>query len=225
MSSLYDWTIGWALKLDVASLVVGTIFGTIASTWFSFFIQRPILQVVGGGSGSGGSLTPRTRSNHITIQNSPGIFGIRLGETTIFGRQIIPPIQWGLAFDRKDAAQCRAWIYDSDTKRGIRPLWWQTRDGKMVQEMTIKSGETGNLFVFARLEDEPGAYFIYQPAGHEGRDIQIPPPEGRQTDSHDFYIEVRYTHHTRRLRINWTMRKDFDGKLYYESQGGGGGSF
>ena len=83
-------------------------------------------------------------------------------------------MRWGLPIERKDAgSRCRAWIYDKETKQSIKPLWWQTDDGKVALEITLRSGESAHLMVFARLQSEPGAYFIYQPVGNTGAEIQI----------------------------------------------------
>lgn len=142
----------WIARIDVPSLVPGALVGTLVSTWYHFFLHRPKLQVCGSGSGS---------TTHIDLWNEPGLFGLILPETTILGRVIHGRKEFGHVVERNPANQCRAWLYDKESNRAIRPLWWRTSDGNFTQEVSIKSGEQVSLMVFARLAEEKRKYFVY----------------------------------------------------------------
>jgi hypothetical protein len=115
------------IVLSALAIVVGA--------FFNNYIKRPKLTHTGGGGGGGGQ-APGFYSNHITIANSPGFLGIRVGETVIFGMRILPPIPAALLIERNVAKECRAWIYDASENRAMTILWWQVKSGPMVQSVT-----------------------------------------------------------------------------------------
>jgi hypothetical protein len=61
----------WIMNIDVTSLVLGTVFGTVGSTWYGYYVKRPKLSAQG--SGYGGSR--EFYSNHIMVGNVPGCGG------------------------------------------------------------------------------------------------------------------------------------------------------
>lgn len=214
---------GWATTIDLPSLIIGAAlgaaFGALTSTWHSYYVRRPKLQVTGGGGG-GGPHSLHTR--HITIRNSPGLLGLKLPETTILGIHIHRNIEMGLVVDRNPAHQCRALLYDKETNHPIKPLWWRTSDGKMTQEVTLKSGEQASLMLFARLGDEPRKYFVYQLDSSESNESRVPDDEDKFDTTREFYIDIRHSYGKKRVRIECTMTKGFDGRLQFRSKGGGG---
>lgn len=178
---------GWVWSIDIPSLVLGAALGAVTSTWHSYYVRRPKLRVIGSGSG-GGSFY----HNRITISNSPGLLGVRLPETTIFNKNIHSDIEIGLPVDRNPARNCRAWLYDKETNRGIAQLWWQTIDGKMTREVTLESGEQADLMLFARLKDEKRKYFVYQVESSNNPNLKIPDDE----DKLDETREILYQNHS-----------------------------
>ena len=79
MREWFTFLFGWMLRIDVLSLVLGTLLGTLLSAWYGLYLHRPVLKVIGGGGGGGKEF----RSSSIRMTNSPGTFGVRLGETII----------------------------------------------------------------------------------------------------------------------------------------------
>lgn len=127
---------------SIFTFVGGTLFGTLVSTWFNYYLKRPKIEIIGGGSGGG--------SNHIDIRNAPGLFGIKIRETIILGWSIHPQIEWGFVVDRNPAHECRAFLYDKGTNEMIKMLWWETYDQQLTQVITLHAGERAHLKLFAR---------------------------------------------------------------------------
>jgi hypothetical protein len=160
------------------------------------------------------------------VRNQSGLLGLRLGETTIFGRPFHGQIERGFSFDREPAKECHGRIYDKATGDFIAPLWWR-RAGTALgwqQGVTIESGESCELGLFARLSSEPTKYFVFEPiAGEPGSPPRVPATdEAKFEGTHDFRIEVAYSYERQKLVFEGRMRKGYDGRLYWESRGGGG---
>jgi hypothetical protein len=210
--------IEWIAWIDLPSLIIGAILGTMARTWHSYYVKRPKLKVAGGG-GSGGS---KYNTNNITITNIPGLIGIRLPETMIWGRTIHSDVEWGLVVERSPAYRCRAWLYDKETGHAIKPLWWRTPDNKTVREVTIRSGERVSLMVFARFSEEKLKYFVYDVVGQDSTELRVPEDEDKFDMTREFYIIIHHLYDKKRMWIDCKMTKGFDGRLRFSSAGGGG---
>jgi hypothetical protein len=145
----------------VLGLVLGAILGAVLGAWYTVIHKRPKLRVVGGGGGGGPG--PGYYSNHVTVRNQPGLLGVRFGETAIFGKRLHKPIEHGFSFDRDPAKDCRAMIFDKETGDLISELCWR-REGELSpwqRRVTIPSGESYYLALFARLDGEPTRYFVF----------------------------------------------------------------
>lgn len=208
----------WVKNIDVPSLTLGAVLGAFASTWHSYYVRRPKLQVTGGGSGGGSSFY----TNHITISNSPGLLGLKLPETTILGINIHRHIEMGLVVDRNPAHRCSAFLYDKETNQSIKPLWWRASDGKMTREVTLKSGESASLMLFARLSNEQRKYFVYQLDNAGSTEPHAPDDQDKFETTREFYIDINHSYGKKRMRIDCKMTKGFDGRLHFSSKGGGG---
>src|SRR4051794_3679685 len=66
----------------LATLVIGGLF----ALWLRNFIDRPKLEVVGGGAG---------QSHYFTFRLAPAFIGIKLGHTRIFGKNVHGQVRWG----------------------------------------------------------------------------------------------------------------------------------
>jgi hypothetical protein len=51
---------------------------------------------------------------------------------------------------------------------------------------------------------------------------QVPPEGARFEGSRTFRIDIKYAYERQTLGFEGTMRRGFDGRLYWESEGGGG---
>lgn len=182
-----------------------------------YYVRRPTLQVTGGGGGGGET---SFYGNRITISNSPGLLGLKFHETTILGIHVHRHIEIGLVVDRSPAHQCRAWLYDIETNDVIKQLWWQTSDGKMTQEVTLKSGESAGLMVFARLGNEKQKYFVYQLDRPDSTKPLVPDDQDKFDTTREFYIDIRHSYGKKRVRIECKMTKGFDGRLRFNYKGG-----
>lgn len=205
-------------SLDWPSLIVGAVLGTIASTWYSFYLKRPVLKVVGSGGGGGPGKGHR---NSLNISNVPGHFGINVQPSTIFGLQLHGSFQYGLVVDRNPANECSAHLYDKQSGQPIKPLWWRLPDGSYARQTTIESGKQATLMLFARSHDEPLKYFPFQPA-NSTNDIVIPPENEKLEGTRAFWIVLQHSYGRKSLRIDCRITKGFDGRLSFDSQGGGG---
>ena len=192
----------------------------VGGAFFNNYIKRPKLTHTGGGGGGGPALG---YSNNITIANAPGFLGIRVGETVIFGKRILPPIPAALLIERNVAKECRAWIYDASENRAMTILWWQVKSAPMVQFVTLDSGESASLFLFARTEAEPLHYFLFQPANNTDNMPKIPAPEVGWRDKQTFRIRISDAYDRTLLSVPIMMRPDHDGRLRCEIRGVGGG--
>jgi hypothetical protein len=208
----------------VVSSAVSLVVGTLLGAWFNRFIQRSKLVVTGGGGGGGPG--PGFHQSRVSISNRPGLLGIRLSETVLFGKTIHNRIEKGLSIDRNPANECRAQMLDKKSGQFITSLWWRSRGEPEILKptVTIRSGETFDLFLFARLNTEPSRYFIFQP-GEDGRTPKAPHDDAKFTDTREFIVRILYSYDRQRLTFPVTVRKNFDGRLYVDRAQGGGGSF
>src|SRR5688572_22721780 len=122
---------------DVISTAVTLILGAALGLIANHFVERPKLRV--GGSGSGGGIGPGFHQNNARIWNGPALIGIRVGHTALFGKTVLPPIEWGLTVQRKAAQNCTAWMLD-DKGEDVGPPWWETfADGERKYEQRARS--------------------------------------------------------------------------------------
>jgi hypothetical protein len=199
--------------LPILTGVLGAILGAFLGLFLGAYTKRPKLVV--NGSGSGG------RRNHISIQNQPGMLGFNIKPTMILGKRIHRGLQKGISIDRAPARECRAWMIDKLTGENIGGLWWrsQTNPDRMQQTVTIESGETFSLMLFARTEDS-SAYFAYQPQGETNHDPVLPSVTFQ--DTRTFIVRVSYSYGRQRFDTEMTMQRKLDGRLEWRSKTGGG---
>ena len=214
--------INWTGPITVPGLVAGVILGALVSTWFRYYITRPKLVVVGGGGGGGAG--PGFHVNHISVRNPPGIFGLKLRETIILGWRLHPSVEWGLVLERTPAHECRASLYDKETNKFVKQLYWRTSEGKFVDVVTISSGHSEQLYLFARKADEKLKYFVFQPdpAAASAHSAKEPSPEEKFDQTHHFIVEIRHTYGKKKFRTEASVERGFDGRLSYRHAGGGG---
>jgi hypothetical protein len=208
------------ILVPIVTLVVGAVLGAVLGAWYSIYLRRPKLGITGGGGGGGPG--PGHHRNHVTVSNRPGLPGIRLNETAILGWRIHGPIEKGYAVDRDAAKECRATILDKQTGRHIAPLWWRSRSSEYSNTVTIESGQSYDLMLFARLDSEPLKYFVFASKPETPHELMIPVEEAKFADTHEFAVKITYAYGRQQLRFDITMRKGFDGRLYYEGKHGGG---
>jgi hypothetical protein len=162
----------------------------------------------------------------VRVTNQPGLLGIRLSETVIMGRQMHGMFEKGLTVDRNPASECRASLHDKETGSHIALLWWRpTFDAtaRWQQTATIQSGESFELAVFARLDSEPTKYFVFAPESEDASSPpRIPSDEAKFTDTRDFFVRIAYSYGRQKLSFSATVRKEFDGRLRWETEGSGG---
>ena len=214
----------WLNNIDMLSIIIGAVLGAIlgalASTWYSYYIKRAKLIVGGGGNGSNRGM----RYNHISITNNPGFIGFRLPETIIFGKEIHNRLEFGsLSIDRDTARECRAWLQDKHTREIIRPLWWQS-DGKLLQQIDIKSGKSVSLMLFCRFEEDSAHYFVYQPKNGSVYDVEIPLDHLKFNSTKEFCISISYSNVRNPLSIKCKVTKGFE-RYYLHVEKSGGGTF
>ena len=132
------------------------------------------------------------------------------------------PIEKGYAVDRNAAKECRANIRDKQTGRHIAPLWWRSRSSEYSNTVTIESGQSYDLMLFARLDNEPLKYFVFASKSDAPDELMIPVEDAKFADTHEFAVKINYAYGRQQLSFDITMRKGFDGRLYFEGKHGGG---
>ena len=210
--------------MTIAIPLVLLVVGTLLAAGFGIYLKRPTLRAVGSGGGGG----QQFHSCRVQIRNVPGLFGIRLGETVLFGRILHRPIDKGLPIDRNPAKDCAAWIYDGE--QALTTLWWQSRNTRDAwqQRTTLESGDAAELVLFARLHDEPTQYFIFAPSDPTDPNMNPRVPDAGEKfqatiTPREFAVHLvgmdgrRYHVFPVRVRLQ-------SGLMYVES-GGGAGSF
>ena len=203
--------IEWITKIDILSLVLGT----VASTWYGYYIKRPKLRTSGSGSGSDREFY----KNRIHVQNVPGLIGVRYGDTTLFGFQMLRGREFGEVIDRNPAHHCSASLLDRQSNEHICNLWWCGPDRKISQEITLKSGESTELLLFVRRMSEPLKYFPYRARNADTPAPIEPEDHLKFEDTREFIIEIRCSYGKKRIRRGCKMTKGFDGRLRWMVEG------
>jgi hypothetical protein len=202
-----------SIVIPIITLVVGV----VAGAWFNNYLKRPKLVLTGGGGGGGPGSGYRS---HVSISNRPGLFGLGLSETVIFGKRLHGRFEKGLTIDRNPANECTAAIYDNQSGRYVAPLWWRlpTEPDRMYQVVTVPSGTTFDLMLFARLDAERSTYFIYVPTSETSAEPKVPPAQARLGDEREFFVQVTYSYGRQKLKFDCAVRKEFDGTLRWETK-------
>ena len=215
---------GWGWFTSVVLPIVTLIVGALLGVWFTVYLTRPRLRVTGGGGG-GGASGPGYYANHASITNMPGLMGIRINPTVLFGKTIHGHFEKGLTITRNPAEECIADIHDKETGDFIAPLWWRSPDdpSRVVRIISIRTGQTAELMLFARLNSEHLRYFIYA-SGGDFLDVRAPVDEVKFADTKKFSVRIKYSCGRQKLEFDAIVRKGYDGRLSYEA-GGSGGSF
>jgi hypothetical protein len=213
----------WIPAINVPSLLLGAVLGTLISTWYGFFLRRPKIRISGGGGGGGPG--PGYHHVRISITNEHGLFGIRIPENTILGFRINREKQLGIGFERSPARKCSARVYDKETGDHIKALWLEPRGGgEFVRTVTLNSDEGAEVHVFARLHGQE-KYFIYEPTSATDRNPVVPPPNAMFDGTRTFILEVGTSTDSKKHKTEVTIRRSWDGRLSWQATGGGGGSF
>jgi hypothetical protein len=210
-----------AVVIPIITLIVGALLGS----WYTVWMKRPKLRP-SGSSGAGGQ---DFHSNSIRLRNQPGLLGLNLPETIIFGKQIHGYIERGLTFERTPAKDCRATIHDKKSGRHIAHLWWRrppSSDGgpAWAMDTTIESGEECDLMLFARLTNEPLKYFIFAPQNpvDPSSPVQVPVEHAKFNDTHEFSVRVSYSYNRQKYTFTTIVTKGYDGRLSHQGPVGGG---
>lgn len=96
----------------------------------------------------------------------------------------------------------------------------------MQRRVAIPSGGSFDLVLFARLDDEPGKYFVFAPDdGESSTSPIVPDDELKFTDGHDFFVELVHTHGRQKLKFDVKVKKGLTGRLSIDLGKRGGGSF
>jgi hypothetical protein len=200
--------------LPFVTLVLGAALSLILNN----YIRRPKLVLVGGGSGG---IEQGCSRSQIRIENAPGLLGINVGETLIFGRRLLPPIRWGIPVERNTARECIAWIHDLPNRQALTVLWWDV-DGKAVQRINLDTTESAPMNVLARRLDDPTRYFVFNPEVGSAMVARVPDDNIKWHGDRDFLIRVGYSR-GQTLTLHMTVRMNYHGQLECRVNGGGGG--
>ena len=208
------------IVIPVLTLILGVLLGA----GYTVYLRRPRLTVTG--SSSGGGPGPGHHSNRLRVTNQPGLLGIRIKQTVVMGKQVFGDFEKGLTVIRDPAIQCQATIHDvQNGNRHIAMLWWRPLtepDGDWDRTVTIQSGETFELALFARLDTEPTKYFIFEPVSEQSPSPRIPNDDAKFDDTREFLIRIKYSYGRQELPFRGTMRKGYDGRLTWEGENGRG---
>lgn len=197
-------------------MIINTIFfllGWLANHWYSVNMRRPSLRKSGTGGGSNLSGTGYHFVN-ISITNELRRLTLSLPETTILGKRI--PTSFGnQVIERDPARQCKARLLEKSGKH-ICYLWWQNGN-TVTDEIEIKSGESVNLILFVRRDNEK-KYFVYNPISSS--DVN-PKTSGIPTfnKTKTFRVLITYTHGSQNIEFPVKVILNYDGSLYFETEG------
>jgi len=196
--------------VSVLSFLGGTVFGIMLSTWYTSHLARPRLEVVGVVSGK---YTPGYSAYQLAIQNNRGFFGIRLKPPSFFGRFMLSGFRKGYIVESQTAHGCTAWLYDKRGGGHPTGLYWRLEPGQPPTNLvTLGSGQTADLLLFARLEEEPTRYFVFQPDGAERPAI----PDERIAEDREYILELTCSDGLHKARIPVAMRQQPTGPVYME---------
>lgn len=196
---------------NLVSLVLGVLLGT----WFSHFLKRPKLVLNGGGGGGAGN---GVIINYVTVQNAPGLFGIDVRPTVLFGWKVFNGDTFGFSIDRSSARDCSAWLLDPETKEKLTGLFWRV-NGEVKSYTDIGPGEVVDLILFGKIGSNPSAYFAL--STYDANGFAVPPPSAYLSDSRKFLVEIVYSP-SRKMRFKVEVKRGLDGRLScYTPMGGG----
>jgi hypothetical protein len=96
-----------ALGLSLVTLLIGAFLGLFISS----YVLRPKLRATGFAGGMSAQ-----------IQNEPGLLGVKVDQTIIFGKQIHEYHEFGIPIDRGDALDSRAYLFEKLPRRKRQKL-------------------------------------------------------------------------------------------------------
>lgn len=204
----------WYAHFDAISLLLGAALGMFLGTWYSYFVKRPRLILIGNG-GSGGAGLRTTSLNFI---NAPRFIGIQMPPSMLFGKQVHGVLRWGLPVDNLPARNLQATLFDKESGRVVSQLHWQ-RGPSFEPSIDLDSGEQAMLMVFSRLEQDPPHYFPFQP-GPNGVGVNIPQTAGYTDESRKFEIRINYSQARKPLVLPCRVVRQFAGGFWVECRGG-----
>lgn len=189
---------------SVVLLLVGAVIGAVFGAWSTVYLRRPKLQIVG----YSGASTAEFAATSITIENRPGLLGVSVNRTIIFGKRIHRGYERGLTITREDATECHATLYERRSGDLVGALWWMFRDGTYDTATTLGSGESVDLMIFMKRPGEP----TYSPFN---ADVVKPTPGypspvvPKFDGAHDFEVRLSYSRDHRLLKIPLTVRPNY----------------
>jgi hypothetical protein len=197
-----------------AAWLTGFLPGLLIGAWYTIYLRRPKLRIVGGGGGG----DQRFRASHINITNEPGRLGMKLGPTILFGRELHGWREFGVSFDRNRAPECRAALFDRKTSQHLAPLWWHSTEpgAPWQQAITLESGAQAELWVFARLTADPTKCFVFEPSdpASPSTEPRVPSDAALIETSREFTIRVSYFGGRHRVKFPAAVTKEFNGTLH-----------
>jgi hypothetical protein len=102
---------------------------------------------------------------------------------------------------------------------------WRVRSKKPQKSGWLKSGESAELMLFARLNAEPLKYFVYQSSDGQISNVHTPVDEVKFHDTRRFVVRIDYSYGHQKLEFDTSVRRGYDGRLSHEIKGSGTSSF
>ena len=197
-------------------LVIGAVIGVVLDRGYTLYSTRPKLIFSGtssGGSGSG------TEMWNVAISNMPGLFGIRLQESTLFGKPVHGFFQKGLLVERNTARQCMARLHDKENGDAFiaQLYWWMPQDRPAWQVIRdIESGQDQIMLrLFNRAPDGSLRYFPFSPAdpNDPGSPPRVPEEAAWIDRSHRFEVRISYSYGAQTTRIGVDVTVGLNGQI------------
>jgi len=189
--------------------VVGIIFYALGVVSV-VYIKRPKLSVIGGGGG--GPASPSSfHEAHITVSNTAGRVGVKIGQNTFFGFRVNRPHWFGFPVMREPATGCMGSLYD-DKGNHISALWWRDpiNTAKRTISLDLESGKQADLFLFAQRNDDAPNYYPYEQG--TGGDPNI--PTVKFTGTRRFIVRLTYFDGQKKRDFKYTVLTNYrDGKM------------
>lgn len=206
------------MMFDWISLLLGGLIGATLSTVHAHYVKRPKLTCEGGGGGGGAY-----KSCHVAIGNPPGILGIRVNETSLFGWRLHGDRVFGLTVFRDTAKNCHATMKEIGGEERTRNLFWRTPnlDKKWSQSVDISCGEKAELMLFSGDTENPELFSIFWPKDSTSNEPKLPFPSARFKAPAEFHVSIR-SGEAIVFSFKVQMKRDVDGRLYYSTPSGGG---